>query len=205
MQLFQNEIDSEQNLLPKDGCVNYYGQIFNSEKSEEYWSKLLTEIDWRHDEIMLFGKKIITKRKVAWYGEKPFEYTYSKTTKKALPWTKTLAEIKHEIEFRTNETFNSCLLNLYHNGNEGMGWHSDAEKDLKENAAIASLSFGATRKFVFKHKESKEKVELLLENASLLLMKDITQKNWLHSLPPSKKILTPRINLTFRSIAENLT
>lgn len=205
MQLFQNEIDSKQNLLPKDGCVNYYGQIFNSEQSEEYWSKLLNEIDWRHDEIMLFGKKIITKRKVAWYGEKPFEYTYSKTTKKALPWTKTLAEIKHEIEFRTKETFNSCLLNLYHNGNEGMGWHSDAEKDLQENAAIASLSFGATRKFVFKHKESKEKVELLLENASLLLMKDITQKHWLHSLPPSKKILTPRINLTFRSIAEILT
>lgn len=202
MQLFQNELDQTQNLLPQDGCVNYYGQIFTSTEAEEYWNLLINDIEWRHDEIMLFGKKIITKRKVAWYGEKPFEYTYSKTTKRALLWTKTLAEIKHKVELKTGETFNSCLLNLYHNGNEGMGWHSDAEKDLVENAAIASLSFGAKRKFVLKHKETKEKVELHLETASLLLMKGITQKHWLHSLPPTKTILAPRINLTFRKIAK---
>lgn len=202
MKLFQYNVDPQQNLLPKDGCVNYYGQIFTSAESEKYENKLMTEIDWRHDEFLLFGKKIITKRKVAWYGEKAFDYTYSRTTKKALLWTKTLKEIKDKIELVTDETFNSCLLNLYHNGNEGMGWHSDAEKDLEENAAIASLSIGATRKFVFKHKETNEKVELLLENSSLLLMKGTTQKHWLHTLPPTKTILPSRINLTFRKIAE---
>src|SRR5690606_40284895 len=90
---------------------------------------------------IIFGKEIITKRKVAWYGDKPFEYTYSNTTKLALPWTKELLELKIKIETQTGETFNSCLLNLYHSGEEGMAWHSDAEKDLKKNGAIASLSF----------------------------------------------------------------
>ena len=178
MQLFQNAFNRNLNLLPKDGCVNYYGQIFDAEEDKLYFEVLLNEIHWRHDEIMIFGKKIITKRKVAWYGDEEFEYTYSKTTKKALPWTMALAEIKKKIEYETGEKFNSCLLNLYHNGNEGMGWHSDAEKDLEENAAIASISFGASRKFIFKHKATKEKIELLLENGSLLLMKNTTQKRY---------------------------
>jgi alkylated DNA repair dioxygenase AlkB len=114
-----------------------------------------------------------------------------------------LLELKEIIEQNTGETFNSCLLNLYHNGNEGMAWHSDGEKDLKKNGAIASLSFGAERKFVFKHKKSKEKVELLLENGSLLVMKDFTQTNWLHRLPTTKLITKSRVNLTFRTIEEN--
>ncbi|WP_316929254.1 alpha-ketoglutarate-dependent dioxygenase AlkB family protein [Cyclobacterium qasimii] len=142
----------------------------------------------------------MTKRKVAWYGEEAFEYTYSKTTKSALPWTQALLELKHSIENLTEDTFNSCLLNLYHDGNEGMAWHSDGEKDLKKQGAIASLSFGAERKFSFKHKETKTKSELILENGSLLIMKGDTQTNWLHRLPPSKRIINPRINLTFRTI-----
>lgn len=203
MQLFSEHFDSNQNLLPKDGCVNYFGQIFSSAESQKYLNKLLKDIAWRHDEIMLFGKKIITKRKVAWYGDNEFEYTYSNATKKALAWTRLLAEIKLKTELITGENFNSCLLNLYHNGSEGMGWHSDSEKDLELNAAIASISFGSKRKFVFKHKVTKEKVEFHLEDASLLLMKGNTQTNWLHSLPPTKTLLGPRINLTFRKIAGN--
>ena len=101
---------------------------------------------------------------------------------------------------KTGETFNSCLVNLYHDGSEGMAWHSDGEKDLKKDGAIGSLSFGAERKFAFKHKQSKETILIVLEHGSLLIMKDTTQTNWLHRLPPTKRINKPRINLTFRTI-----
>jgi alkylated DNA repair dioxygenase AlkB len=130
----------------------------------------------------------------------PFSYTYSKVTKQAKPWTEALEKIKQEVEKKSGETYNSCLLNLYHSGEEGMAWHSDGEKDLKKNGAIASVSFGAERKFAFKHKDSKEKVEVWLENGSLLVMKGTTQSHWLHRLPPTKKIHSPRVNLTFRTI-----
>tara|TARA_B110000902_G_scaffold90858_1_gene107989 strand:+ start:5319 stop:5921 length:603 start_codon:yes stop_codon:yes gene_type:complete len=189
-------------ILPFDGEVNYYGKILSQEKAQYYFNQLLNTIDWTNDKAILFGKLIITKRKVAWYGDKPFDYTYSKTTKSALPWTKELIEIKEIIENKTGETFNSCLLNLYHTGEEGMGWHSDGEKDLKKNGAIASLSLGAERKFAFKHKATQQTISVLLEKGSLLEMKGITQENWLHRLPPTKKIKIPRINLTFRTIED---
>lgn len=119
-----------------------------------------------------------------------------------MPWTDELLELKILIENETNETFNSCLLNLYHNGEEGMAWHSDGETDLKKNGAIGSLSLGAERKFAFKHKQTNEKVELVLEHGSLLVMKDTTQTHWLHRLPPTKLITKARVNLTFRTIID---
>ena len=201
MELFENLPNPNFNLLPQDGTVNYYGKIFTEEQTSVFYERLLESIAWKNDEAIIFGKKSITKRKVAWYGEINFNYTYSKTTKQALSWTKELLELKKIIQQKTGEEFNSCLLNLYHNGSEGMAYHSDAEKDLKKNGAIASVSFGAERKFSFKHKITKEKVELVLENGSLLVMKDQTQTFWLHRLPPTTKVLTPRINLTFRFIA----
>ena len=204
MDLFDNTPSETKNLLPKDGTVNYYGKLLNRKEADHYFEKLLTGIQWKNDEAIIFGNKIITKRKVAWYGEKPFEYTYSKTTKLALPWTNELLELKTLIEQKTGDAFNSCLLNLYHSGEEGMAWHSDGETDLKKNGAIASLSFGAERKFSFKHKQTKEMVSLLLEHGSLLMMKGTAQKNWLHRLPPTKSIMKPRINLTFRTIVEDL-
>lgn len=202
MDLFNQTIDITKNWLPKDGTVNYYGKLLTREQADFYFNNLLETIVWRNDEAIIFGKKIFTKRKVAWYGDQPFEYTYSNTTKRALAWSKELLELKNIAEKETGETFNSCLLNLYHNGDEGMAWHSDGEADLKKNGVIASLSFGAERKFAFKHKQSKEKVELILEHGSLLVMKDTTQTHWLHRLPPTKKIKTARINLTFRTIME---
>lgn len=202
MNLFDYVIDKTRNLLPKEGTVNYYGKLFTYNEANYYFDKLLDNIEWKNDEAIIFGKKIITKRKVAWYGEKPFEYTYSNTTKHGLPWTKELLELKMLIEKESGETYNSCLLNLYHNGNEGMAWHSDGETDLKKNGAIASLSFGAERKFAFKHKQTGEKVEMILEHGSLLVMKDTTQTYWLHRLPPTKKIFKARVNLTFRTIVE---
>lgn len=159
MDLFSQIIDKTKNWLPYEGTVNYYGKLLTQEQANWYLTELLDNIEWRNDEAIIFGKKIITKRKVAWYGGQSFEYTYSNTTKHALPWTKELLELKTLIEKETGEHFNSCLLNLYHNGDEGMAWHSDGETDLKKDGAIASLSFGAERKFTFKHKESKEKVE----------------------------------------------
>ena len=201
MSLFlYNESDSQYNWLPQDGMVNYYGKLFSEEESNTFFEELWHNIDWRNDEAMMFGKKIITKRKVAWYGDSPFRYTYSKVTKEALPWTPELLTLKNRIETATGETFNSCLLNLYHSGDEGMAWHSDDEIDLRKNGAIGSITFGAERKFAFKHKHTDQKVEMLLEHGSLLVMKDTTQTFWLHRLPPTKKVKKPRINLTFRTI-----
>lgn len=202
MDLFNPILDTNKNLLPFDGTVNYYGKILTKNQADDYYQILLNTIEWQNDEPILFGKKIITKRKVAWYGEKAFEYSYSNTTKYALFWTKALLELKQYVEEKSGESYNSCLLNLYHNGSEGMAWHSDGETDLKKDGAIASLSFGAERKFAFKHKQSKIKVELILESGSLLVMKDTTQTFWLHRLPPTKKVNFPRINLTFRTIVE---
>lgn len=200
MDLFNPTLDVTKNWLPKDGTVNYYGKILDKDLSDFYFEKLLETLEWRNDEAIIFGKKIITKRKVAWYGNEPFEYTYSNISKYALPWTKELLELLQLTQNKTGESFNSCLANLYHDGGEGMAWHSDGEKDLKKDGAIASLSFGAERKFAFKHKQSKETVSIVLENGSLLMMKDTTQSNWVHRLPPTQRINKPRINLTFRTI-----
>lgn len=200
MELFDLVHDPNFNWLPKDGTVNYYGKILTKEEADYFYLNLLEKIDWKNDEAIIFGKKILTKRKVAWHGDKDFNYTYSKSTKTALPWSEELLLLKNKIEEKTGEKFNSCLLNLYHDGSEGMAYHSDAEKDLKKNGAIASLTLGAERKFSFKHKTSGERIDLFLEHGSLLIMKDETQTNWLHRLPPTKKIRTPRINLTFRMI-----
>ena len=201
MELFSTANNPTINILRKDGIVNYYGKIFTTVEATYYREKLFTTIDWKNDESFIYGKLIVTKRKVGWYGDEAFDYTYSKTTKKALPWTKELLDIKKITEEKTGEKYNSCLLNLYQSGDEGMGWHSDAEKELKKNGAIASLSFGAERTFLFRHKNNKETVSILLEHGSLLLMKDTTQTHWLHRMPPTKKVTRPRINLTFRTIA----
>lgn len=188
------------NLLPADGIVNYYGLLFSNYEADRYQMKLMDEIPWENDRHIIFGREIITKRKMAWFGDKPFTYTYSHIPRKAHPWIPVLQELKKKIEEKTGESFNSCLLNLYHSGEEGMGWHADDEKELKPNGAIASLSFGAERKFVFKHKTTAQLVQTTLAHGSLLVMKGRTQVHWLHRLPVTKKVSLPRINLTFRTI-----
>ncbi len=198
MDLFNTDITA--NLLPYDGTVIYYGKVMSYARAQFYLEKLLEDIEWKNDEAVIFGKLIITKRKVAWYGDSDYLYTYSNTTKQALPWTKELLELKKLAEEISGTSFNSCLLNLYHDGNEGMAYHSDDEKSLGKNTTIASLSFGAERKFSFKHKQTKDSISVLLEHGSLLVMKDETQSHWLHRLPPSKKVTRPRVNLTYRTI-----
>lgn len=190
------------NLLPYDGTTFYYGKFITPDEATELFNNLLATIAWKHEEAVIYGRHIITKREVAWYGNKAYAYTYSGITKKALPWTKELLLIKQRAEKTTGESFNSCLLNLYHTGEEGMGWHSDDESSIQSHSAIASISFGADRPFSFRHKKTKETVSLRLENGSLLLMKDTTQQHWHHSLPKTKKIKEARINLTFRFMRE---
>lgn len=191
------------NLLPKDGTLHYYGKIFTDEQSEIYYVKLLKEINWQHDVVKIFGKEIITKRKVAFLGDEGISYKYSGKNKIAEKWLKFILEIKSTVEQISGEKFNACLLNYYHNGSEAMSWHSDNEKEILKHSAIASVSFGAERKFGFKHNFSKEEISLMLEKGSLLIMKDETQIYWKHKLYTNAKIIEPRINLTFRTIVND--
>ena len=187
-------------IINKDGAATYFGPIMNSEEIKSFFDILLNNIAWQQDQIIMFGKAITTKRKVAFYADQNIDYTYSNVKKKGLSWTPELLKIKSLIETHTGATYNACLLNLYHNGEEGMGWHSDDEKEIIPNSSIASLSIGAERKFAFKHKLTKETVNLILENGSLLEMKGPIQQHWWHSLPKTKKVQAPRINLTFRQM-----
>jgi len=188
------------NIINQDGQAHYFGIIVNAEQKHSYFNELLNKIEWTNEKLVMFGKEIITKRKVAFYGDSLMSYTYSNKTKQALAWTPLLLEIKNLTTSYTGSHYNACLLNLYHDGEEGMGWHSDDEKEIITNSSIASLSFGAERKFGIKHKATKETHSILLENGSLFEMLGSFQKHWLHSMPKSKKIIAPRINLTFRQM-----
>jgi alkylated DNA repair dioxygenase AlkB len=188
------------NLLPRGGTAIYYGRIFDEPTARNYYERLSSSLPWRHDDVVMFGKRVVTAREVAWFADAGIPYRYSGTVKQAAAWTPELAELKERIEVLTGLSFNSCLANLYHHGGEGMSWHSDDEKALVKHAGIASLSLGAERMFSFRHKRDAETISLLLENGGLLVMKDETQDHWKHALPKSAKIKEPRINLTFRTM-----
>ena len=192
------DYDCSLNILPFDGEANYFGSILSHQETENYLRCLLDTIQWENDQAIIYGKRITTKRKVAWYGDNNYAYTYSNITKHALVWTEELLTLKAMVEKLTDTKYNACLLNLYHDGEEGVSWHSDDETALGENPTIASLTFGAERKFSLKHKTHKQTVSLTLEAGSLFIMKGATQKKWVHCLPKMKGITQPRINLTFR-------
>jgi alkylated DNA repair dioxygenase AlkB len=200
MNLFKPEPD--RNLLPYDGIINYHGPILARNEAQLFFDALLKTVPWKHDDAVIYGKRIQTARKVAWYGDSEFSYTYSGTTKVALLWNMELLALKHLVEQTTRTIFNSCLCNLYSTGGEGMSWHSDDEKALGRNTTIASLTLGAERKFSFRHKSKKgdEPISVVLETGSLLVMKGATQTYWQHSVPKTAKVNTARINLTFRTI-----
>ena len=187
------------NLLPHDGYTSYIPN-FIIEINPSYLNLLLNEVSWKHDELTLYGKKIITKRQVAFEGDDQISYTYSKQKKIASPWSKTVMELKQKLENELNTQFNGCLLNLYDSGEIGMAWHSDNEPELESEGIIASLSFGATRTFQLKHKQSGEKIDIKLENGSLVVMDMHSQKHWMHQLKKEVKIKEPRINMTFRQL-----
>jgi alkylated DNA repair dioxygenase AlkB len=188
------------NIIAQDGIALYHEKVLTDEQIKPLYDKLLNNINWENERVVMFGKEIITKRKVAFYSDPLIAYTYSSKTKIGLPWKDPLIILKNIVESLTKQTYNACLLNLYHNGEEAMGWHSDNEKEIIANSSIASLSIGASRKFSFKHKVTKETISIQLENGSLLEMKGTIQSHWLHTLPKSKKITESRINLTFRQM-----
>lgn len=197
--LFENEL-SQENLLPYDGELLLKENFLTVPEAKDLFQNLQKEIPWEPDQVRIFGKIITTKREVAWYGDPGLSYTYSGFVKQPLPWSSELLWIKEKVEKYCGEVFNSCLLNLYHDGQESMGWHRDNEKELKKHGTIASLSLGAARKFSFKHLNEKRKIDIPLNAGSLLLMKGIIQDHWQHSLPAMKRIDEARINLTFRQI-----
>ena len=196
MNLFGNTY----NILPFDGETIFHSGFIAFEETQSIINQLTKEITWENEKFNLYGKEIIVKRKSAWFAENNLKYTYSKITRTPQNFIPILNELKQRIEIKSGAKFNSCLANLYHNGNEGMSWHADDEKELGLKPIIASLSLGASRRFSFKHNETKRKVDLNLNSGDLLIMKGETQKNWVHALPKSKKVTAPRLNLTFRFI-----
>ena len=194
------------NLLPYDGLVNDLGIVIDYPSPLFY--NLVTELPWQEDIVTLFGKTHVTTRQIVWMGDSDIDYQYSGHTRQTIPWTDTVFHVKHHIEQKLldlgiDANFNSCLLNYYPSGEDGMGYHADDERELGEQPVIASLSLGATRKFVFKHKKTQDKVELYLESGQLIVMHGDTQSFWKHSITKTKKVTTGRISLTFRQIYPN--
>lgn len=200
LELFEPE--SQDNLLPCDGVVQNYGLILNAAQSDQYLRYFLQHLTWQPDEVVLHGQHYITERKVVWYGDENYQYRYSGSLKQAHVWNSGLFRLKQHIEQVVGHPFNSCLANLYENGQQAVGWHSDDEPSLVSRegheTVIASLSFGATRKMSFKHKRLALKEDLMLQSGQLVVMRGQTQKYWKHCISKSAKILEPRINLTFR-------
>lgn len=186
------------NLLPYDGEAYLTPAVFSPEECEKILTRLETEIAWKQEPIRIFGKMVMQPRLTAWYGEK--EYRYSGITMKPNAWSETLLELKLRVEPLAKTTFNSALLNFYRTSQDSMGWHRDNEKELGENPVIGSLSFGAERRFLLRHREKKTKVEVMLPSGSFLLMRGSSQHDWEHSLPKITKPTGARINLTFRVV-----
>jgi len=191
-----------QEIPIEDAEVLYDPAFLSVGESQELFQHLLEEIHWEQDEIMMFGKKVLQPRKHAWYGDEGLSYTYSGLEMKARAWTAPLQAIKDKIEAAYSSTYNSVLLNLYRDGKDSMGWHSDDEKELGKDPVIASLSLGQIRRFHLKHKQKRqiETLRLDLDNGSLLIMAGSTQHYWKHQISRTAKEVQPRINLTFRLI-----
>jgi len=191
-------------LLEKDGRAEYFHHFYDADASDHLYKCLLSSLLWEADEIKMFGNLVRTARKVAWIGDPECTYTYSGIQKTPQAWTHELLQIKHKLEKLTGHAYNSCLLNLYHSGTEGMGWHSDDERELDSGTPIASVSLGARRKFAFRHKQDKTTCSVFLEHGSALIMHPPIQEHWHHSLLKTTTVTSPRINLTFRKILHRI-
>ena len=185
----------------QDTRLRYVPDFFNAENANFYFEKLQQEVPWKQDKIKLFGKEHFQPRLSAFFAEKNVNYAYSGLKLKPEDFSEEILQIKKSVEKISRLTFNSCLANLYRDGQDSMGWHSDDEKELGKNPVIASVSFGAERIFHLKNKTDKTlKRKISLAHGSLLLMEGATQHNWKHQLPKTKKNIGPRLNLTFRKI-----
>jgi len=178
----------------------YIGNYFGIAEADQYLKALTDTIQWRQESMQMYGKQVLFPRLTAWYGESGMDYSFSGIKFVPNPWTEELLEIKAKTEAKTDVTFNSVLLNRYRGGQDSMSWHTDAEPELGVNPVIASVNFGASRKFQLKHIQTDERVEIILTHGSLLIMQGEMQHHWLHQVPKTKQKIGERINLTFRVI-----
>lgn len=186
------------NHLPFNGELYLINNFYPANEAKIIFDELLYNLNWQQEQLFIYGRKVNVPRLMCWSGDKNTHYQYSGVNHQPHPWTKTLLSIKQKIEFFYPSSFNSVMANLYRNGSDSMGCHSDDEKELGENPLIASLSFGEQRLLKFRHSKSKDVVDLFLSHGDLLIMAGEIQHHWKHELPKTKKIKTERINLTFR-------
>jgi alkylated DNA repair dioxygenase AlkB len=183
-----------------DGELLFCRQVFAPEESMALFQRLYDDIAWQRHVIKIYGRSVAVPRLSAWYGDPAALYGYSGLRLKPLPWTPTLLEIREKVEALAGAPFNSVLLNLYRDGRDSVGWHSDAEPELGRNPVIASVSLGASRQFMLRHNKRRLQMALELDSGSVLIMAGSTQHHWRHQLPKSRQAVGPRINLTFRQI-----
>ena len=200
LNLFENINNNSEPVKIQNGEYIYIPSFFGITKSNHYFQKLAKQIDWKQEEINMYGRVVKLPRLTAWYGDNDKPYSFSGITLSPNPWTPELIDIKQAIESKCAVVFNSVLLNLYRNGNDSISWHTDAEKELGNNPVIASVNFGATRTFQLRHQTTKQKIELKLKHGSLLIMQGELQHYWQHQVPKTRKDVGERINLTFRVI-----
>ena len=187
-------------IILADGDIEYITGFYSAEEAETIFRELKYRLAWRHDDIKMFGKVMKIPRLQAWYGDNQLSYRYSNITLTAKPWLASLLALKESVSRYCQHDFNAVLANLYRDQNDSVGWHSDDEPELGAMPTIASLSFGAEREFQLKHIITKEKVSVMLEPGSLLIMRGETQHFWQHCLPKRTRAISPRINLTFRKV-----
>jgi len=198
MDLFTSSNSLTSIAIP-DGELLWLEQLPLGQTNDEVLARLVAETPWRAESITLWGKQCLQPRLTAWHGEAAYRYSGLDLT--PLPWSPLLLTIKHAVELATGHRFNSVLLNYYRNERDSMGMHSDDEPELGPEPAIASLSLGASRRFVLRHKHTKQTLKLDLTSGSVLLMRGKTQHFWLHGINKSTRPIGPRLNLTFRNIA----
>jgi len=194
-------LEEKQHFKLPNAELIYIPNCFSKQKSNDYFNTIKTETNWQHDDITVFGKTYKQPRLTALFGDSDLSYSYSNIVMHPEPFSSSLKHIKKEVERISNHNFNTLLINLYRDGNDSNGWHADNEKELGQNPIIASVSFGETRPFHFKHKRiKKQRHKLNLEHGSLLIMKGEMQHFWKHQIAKTKKEIGERINLTFRTI-----
>ena len=185
----------------EDADIRFWPVALAVEEASELQDRMLTEIDWQHEDVLIFGQRRPVPRLVAWHGDPGASYTYSGTPHQPLPWTPALELVRERALSLTGCAFNSVLLNLYRDGRDGMGWHSDDEPELGRDPVIASVSLGAPRRFCLRHRRRKDRrLDVSLGHGSLLLMAGATQHHWVHAVPKTAVPVGPRVNLTFRQI-----
>jgi alkylated DNA repair dioxygenase AlkB len=185
-----------------DADVRLAPDAFAAPEAWDLFRELREGIDWRQEEVLVFGRRHAVPRLVAWHGDPGARYTYSGTLHEPLPWTPALERIRHRVQAVADCEFNAVLLNLYRDGRDGMGWHADDEPELGPEPVIASVSLGAIRRFCLRHRRRRGlRADLALPHGSLLLMSGATQRNWVHAVPKTAVPVGERINLTFRRIA----